>query len=1050
MFRFGPFELDEKRFELRRGSQVVPVQRKVMEAVLYLVRERDRLITKEEMKANVWAGAAVTDAAVHRVMMVARRLLSEARGSPIRTVHGKGYRFVGEVELGPISTKDKHVILSTQEMPGPPPSSRRREASPFIGRKRELSLLRRAMARTKGGRGGIVLLAGEPGIGKTRLLQASEELARAEGCEVWLGRAWEAGGAPAFWPWTEAMRCGLRLRGSNALETLLGDESADLQALLPGWFRAADSYSSDRPPDDGASTRFRVFDLLTRLVFAAAETVPVVLMLDDLHAADEATVLLTRFMSQTLGQRQVLLVGAYRSREAEDNKPLTTFITGPHNSAEYVTLSGLDPQESAELLRGLLGFWVSERQASTVCEMAAGNPFLIQEFGRSAASLDDLVGRLSLVPLPIPERAAKCIRERVSRLSNEVQGTLEIASAIGRSFWLEELVAIANKGSEASKGLELLERAWMDGLVELDPLTPGAFRFSHQLVRDTIYGDIAPTRRFELHDATAKVLEHRLLHDTDVVFQIAHHNLVAVPLHGTAQALRWACEAGNHAMRQLAYEQAAEQFATMVRLLESTSAAPSALPEALLLLGEAQAMAGQLSLAIDAFQRVIAAGDASEDFALVGRGALGWFRAVDCGYLSHPQLEKHLSDALACSDTSQSLRAELAVALACCSALSKPLAERQRLFEEGLELAADVPTSATVASALAYSMTANFFWDSPRRGCELAAKVVANAKSSRNTHARLHAHLWRGCHQLQLGRTDELALEMAEHERLAQRVRHPFHLYAIDLFRVCRHQMAGELREAETLARQASPKGERAAGVGATLFFGLQLLTTIWERGPKGTEHLEREVRALIEGLKAVGVMHPLFPVFLTRCDLERGLESDVRCRLEELAPRGNWDWPADDTLVPSACQMAIIAASLGEQDIARSVYRRLLPLAGTHTVACCFGAYWGPISYYLGIAAATFGDLTQAHQYLEQAHAEANRVGARTYQAWSDYAIARLLLRDGAPNQRVEIERRLRDSGDVARRLELGKLSEKVDLAQKQLQSLRAGRGSARSRSRT
>jgi len=1042
MFRIGPFELDSDRFELRRAGTALAVQRKVLEAILYLVRKRDRLVSKEELKGNVWSGTSVSDAAIHRVMMVARRLLTEEGSAPILTVHGKGYRFVGEVRLCPASGTDNPHAAPVTEVAGPataaaPPSSRRCEVRPFVGRRSELKQLRRALADAKAGRGGLLLIGGEPGIGKTRLLQALADLARAEGCEVWLGRGWEGGGAPAFWPWTEAMRCGMKLRGPAATEQLLGDECSDLLTLLPGWFHQPEAGEALQLPDDAASARFRVFDLLTRLVFAASETVPVVLMLDDLHAADEATVLLARFMSQTLTQRRVLLIAAYRNREAQDNKAVATFISAAPACAERTMLGGLDSAEVFALLQALAGSEVSERYATSICKMANGNPFLIQELGRSAPTFNELEARATIMPLPLPERAAKCIRDHVQRLPDETRRALEIASVMGRSFWLEELPALAGDSQKASNsGLDLIEPAWSEGLVEPDGSAPGAFRFNHQLVRDTIYGDLSPSRRYELHFAAANALEANSLGENDTIFQIAHHHLIAVPLRGTKQALRWAREAGTRALQGLAYEQAVEQYATMVQLLQRGPSEQSQLCDALLMLGAAQAMAGQMESAIDTFKRVIALGTALGEAAIIGRGALGWFRAVDIGCLVHPALEEHLTDALARIDSPPALRSELSVALACCAAQTMPLAERRRLFEEGLLLAANSPTSATLTSALACSMAWNFFWNDPQKGLELSADVMVNAKASGNFQARLHGHLWRGTHHLQLGNIAELNQEMAEHSRLAQRIRHPFHLYASELSHACRSQLIGDLVEAEARARLAFSKGEQVIGMSAGMLLGLQLLTIALERGLKAEERLDLELQTLMQEMAGVGLSHQMWPIMYTRFAVERGALADARRRLTELAPEGKWAWPADETMVPTACQLAIIAAALEDSAVARNVIGCLLPYAGRHVATFCFGAYWGPISYYLGIAAATLGDATQARLYLEQGREEAARVGARSYQAWASYALARLAMRHGKPSHSAEAARHLRESSELAQLLGLAKLADKVSAASRQLPS--------------
>ncbi len=197
LHRFGPFELDERRFELRRRGKPVAVQRQVLETIAYLVKNPDRLISKDELIKGPWKGTAVSDAALAHVIMVARRALTDRnKGKPIiETVRGKGYRFVAEVTTSttPASARDSRLEMQLPASSNPSKSGSTSDR-PFLGREKELKTLATAAAKATAGHGSLVLIGGEPGIGKTSLLERFGKAAHE--MDVLWGRCWEARGPP--------------------------------------------------------------------------------------------------------------------------------------------------------------------------------------------------------------------------------------------------------------------------------------------------------------------------------------------------------------------------------------------------------------------------------------------------------------------------------------------------------------------------------------------------------------------------------------------------------------------------------------------------------------------------------------------------------------------------------------------------------------------------------------------------------------------------------------------------------------------------------------
>jgi DNA-binding winged helix-turn-helix (wHTH) protein len=244
-YRFGAFELDENLYQLRRDGEPIRLEPKVFDMLLALVRNRDRVVSKDELLDLLWPGAAISESVLPTNVAAVRRILrtDPASRDAIKTVHGRGYHFVGTVTEASDATADHAPPqASSSDQPsthpsGPTQSSRPRPPSPpvrrrpFVGRESEMESLTAALQATLGGHGRLELLMGEPGIGKTRTLDELGEEAQRHGTLVLTGRCYEGEGAPAFWPWVQVLRSALKQ--IDDMHTMLGADAADLATLLP-------------------------------------------------------------------------------------------------------------------------------------------------------------------------------------------------------------------------------------------------------------------------------------------------------------------------------------------------------------------------------------------------------------------------------------------------------------------------------------------------------------------------------------------------------------------------------------------------------------------------------------------------------------------------------------------------------------------------------------------------------------------------------------------------------------------------------------------------
>jgi class 3 adenylate cyclase len=387
-----------------------------------------------------------------------------------------------------------------------------------VGRKVERTTIEGALADALAGRGGLVLLAGEAGIGKTTLAEYATEMARAQGAITRWGRCREGIGAPAFWPW--------------------------MQVVEP-W-----------PKVDEDSDRFELFERVATQLAAAAKERGLVLVLDDLHWADDASIRLLDHLAPGLHDHRVLVIGTYRDDEVVGGHPLKQTLATIVRHGPQLTLRGLREQDVATLARELVDVELDARGASAVTAHTDGNPFFVAEVVRLLAS-EDRLADLGTTDLGVPSGVAEVVRRRVARLGEEGAEVLAAAAVIGRSFDEPVLETLVDGGADVEKAIDTALTA---SLIEADGPRPDRYRFSHALVREVVYGDLPRRRRVRLH---AELAGRR----RDSLAARAHHALAGAGALGIDEAAAIVADAADEALHSGGWEEA-DRLATQVLELE--------------------------------------------------------------------------------------------------------------------------------------------------------------------------------------------------------------------------------------------------------------------------------------------------------------------------------------------------------------------------------------------------------------------------------------------------------------------------------------------------
>ncbi|MGH2625083.1 MAG: ATP-binding protein, partial [Anaerolineales bacterium] len=623
----------------------------------------------------------------------------------------------------------------------------------------------------------LFLVSGEPGIGKSRLADEFAIRVRARGAGVYWGRCWEAGGAPAFWPWVQSLRAYLRDRPAAVIREQLGPGAADLAQMLPE-VRALHPALPEPGSLDQEGARFRLFDAATTFLRNATAEHPFALILEDIHAADAASLLLLRFITRDLAEIPLLVVGTYRDIEVDPDHPLGETLN--HLVREQATrrlpLTGLSRDEAARFIEIITGSPPPETLVEVVHVQTEGNPLFMSEVVR----LLPPDGRLAqgaapgVVRLALPLGVGEVIGRRIAQLPKECGQLLALASVLGREFHLEILKRLS--GLRIEEMLALLDQAIAARLVTEIPGTVGRLRFAHGLIRESLYEGIPLARRVVLHREAGEVLESLYAPQVEPhLAELAHHFLQAATAGAAEMALTYARRAADRSMSLLAYEEGARLYRMALQILEAQGFGDDrSRCDLLLALGDARMRSGDTPAARETFLQVMAVAREGHLPEYLARAALGYGGrfAWDRGDSRLPLLLEEALRSLPEEDSP--LRARLLARLAGGPLRHELSGERRAaLSAQALEMARRLDDPATLAYALECRAIAIWAPRNPLERRTLGAELIRVARTAGDKEREYQGHSIRYATFLELGEMPEAYADQAAMERLADELRQP-------------------------------------------------------------------------------------------------------------------------------------------------------------------------------------------------------------------------------------------------------------------------------------
>jgi tetratricopeptide (TPR) repeat protein len=883
----------------------------------------------------------------------------------------------------------------------------------FVGRASELDTLMAGLNRAAAGHGALFLIGGEPGIGKSRLVDEFAKRAADSAARVLWGRCWEDAGAPAYWPWIQILRAWLRAADPTDVRQLLRAGAADLVPVLPEIRMIIPELP--QPPPETPSARFQMFDSATTLLRSLGRAQLTVLALDDMHAADIPSILLLRFVASQLADVHLVVVATYRDIELTPDHPIASALheIGREAVTKRLTLAGLPEESVGPLLASKLGAVPVAPVVQGMWRQTGGNPLFLAEAARLLAAEGGIADGATSgsLRLSVPLGVREVIARRLGQLPPTLVEALTVASALGPEFPVEML---GRAGEYAPADLaDLVDQGSDAGILMPVAGSIGRLRFSHGLVREVLYQEIPPARRARLHWRIATEMEDLYAASIDAhSAQLAHHYFEAIsagpsvddaPVTGPTsleKAELYARQAGEQSARSLAYEEASRHFRMALQLQELRELKDDAArTDLLVLLGDADARAGDLDRARATFLRAGALARRSGSAGHLATAALGYggrFLWVRAG--SDVHLVPLLQDALVLlGGRDEHLRVRLLARLACAWRDSPQHREHSAaLSDEAVELARRLDDPSTLGYALTGRFWATWWPDNTKQRLEVAREMLAVALTAGDAERIIDAHLALFATHAELGQMAEARAELAAVARLADELRQPAQMWLGPVNRTVLALMEGDFAGAELLMRRETDETQPATPIRDDVS-SARMHRFLLHRERGTLELMESSVRSSVEEFP----WYPFHRAALACLLADLGRGDEARAVLADLA-RNDFEamyrdslWLMGITLAAEAC------ALLGDTASAGRLYGQLLPFAGGHA----FGqgdASLGAIDRYLGLLARPMGRLDDAVRHLQAAIELNERMGARPWTAHSQHDLAEVLRQRGGAGDRA------------------------------------------------
>jgi class 3 adenylate cyclase len=867
----------------------------------------------------------------------------------------------------------------------------------YVGRAEERAALQEALNLARNGTRQVVLLSGEPGIGKTRLASYGAHHAHSEGCAVLWGACSEELAVP-YEPWIGICTHVVEHAPNELLQRHVERHKGELARLA----RNLESRIPDLPApqvSDPETERYLLFNAVTGLVGEVAETVPLCVVLDDLHWTDAQSLALLKHLLRTYEQGSLQLIATFRDSELGKDHPLTNVLTDMRRleGVQRITLHGLGADEVAEIMTAVAGHELEAdavELATQIAQETDGNPFFVGEILRGlsesgALVFDESAKRWSIDSsgvIALPESVREVIERRIERLGEESLEALRLAAVVGREFDLELLSAVVEM--DETHLLDELEAAVAASVLAESSSQVGRFRFAHALINQTLYDGLGATRRARMHQRVAQALEELYGADAAEHFgELALHWRLAAVSVEKAKAADYALKAGQRALENLAPAEAAKLLADAVEL--SGSADGRERCKALIGLGEAQRQTGVASFR-DTLLEASRMAASLEDAELAASASLANGRGHTSsrfGIVDGERLHA-VERAIELDDGRDPVRRARLLALKAQElAFDADFDRRRALAEEAIALARGTGDARTLADVFqrVYEPLRVPSMLALRRS--LGDELAARAAELGDPALRYAAHSVSWGTSIECGDIGRAANDLQQLEALAQELDRPTFWWLLTFSQAAWKLACGNLVAGEELSRRGFEIGRDAGQPDAFVALGSQLAFVRRYQGRAG--EIIGAVKESSEGIADLAWRGG--PAWML-CALDR--RAEARQLLEQLEVEGFEQLTnATANALVALAMYAEVAVETGSSSAANSLYGLMEPWADQFIWNGMCG--YGHMRMWLGLLAAALGEHRRADEQLQFAceFHEANDMpiwAARGRLGWADALAAR------------------------------------------------------------
>jgi len=821
------------------------------------------------------------------------------------------------------------------------------DRAPFVGRTGALRRLRRRWQSDLPANDGLVVVSGEPGIGKTRLVARFAAGVHAGGGLVLCGRADEE----SVWPYqafVEALRHYAAHRPDVVAHARIPPAATRALAMLVP--ELAPPGAAERPAhsDGGDGNRHQLVEGVVRLLLHAARAEGLLLVLEDLHWADPPTTLLLRHVLRRSEGSRLLVVATLDDRHPGAGHALDD-LRGD-GDLDDIQLVGLRPDEAAGLIAARTGQPAADDESTRrLCGKAGGNPFFIEELLRSSHPESDADAR-------VPVAIKRVIGQRLEHLPPMFLETLTLAAVLGNDFSLKVLEAVAPE-QEQDELIDALEGAVSAGLIVEDLEEVDRFSFSHSLVRQTLYERPIASRRLRLHRRIAEALEISPLpvHPAE----LAHHYFEARAVGGADKAIVFGLQAGAAAQMAHAYEAAVEHYERVLGLLPLVGRDdPAARCDLLLALGAVRWQASEpdpRSTFARALELARELGSADR-LARAALGAGGRFYAPVATDSPYTDLLDDVLATLGPDDRALTVRVQ--ARLAENLVLAQP-AQALELADKALGMARRLGEPTSLAAALMGRHAALLHVEHAAERVRIGEEAIAVAGELEDAELAALARHWLLYDLAELGEFEQAHRRHIELERIAAELQQPLYRHSALAWRAVWTGIAGRFDEAEQLARDSLRLAEGARAPDAQTHFTAQLVAIRREQGR--LDELLPEIERLAGGDAYSAVWRSLVPL----AHLDAGDRARARETFRDAVDSATQTCTRTMLWLTATGSLCEVAAELGDADVAERLYAELAPY-GDRLVQWSFTGNAGSVRRLLGRAAAVTGRMDAARDHYE------------------------------------------------------------------------------------